>query len=169
VPGGIILAAANCDEDAKYELNPSSASLRDVLDAITSADPSYKWTFERGVVNLVPKEDEPPLLEVRIRKFELKDTNLHLAFDQLFKLPEVKQRQAELNIGEIGHELGLSSLKRPGTGPDESKEGFDVSCEDITVRQALNEIVRVYGHAVWCYSERHCNGKDFVRIDFIVR
>jgi|SRR5215467_14015823 len=68
MPGGIILVAPNCDGDAKYQLNPSSASLSDVLDAITSADPSYKWRFERGVVNLVPKEDQPPLLASRLRR-----------------------------------------------------------------------------------------------------
>src|SRR5262245_23787971 len=170
LPGGIILPAADSHEDTKYQLNPSSVSLRDVLNAITSADPSYKWTFERGVVNLVPKEDQAPLLASRVEKFELKKANLDLAVSELLQLPEVKQRRAELNIDGPWQNISLlSSLKRPGTGPDENQEGFDVSCEDITLRQALNAIVRAHGRGVWRYYERHCNGKDYVGMDFIVR
>jgi hypothetical protein len=168
VPGGIILTT-NCDEEGEYEFSPSSASLRDTLDAITAADPAYKWSLESGVVNLVPKVDETPLLSVRITKFELNNTNLDFAADKLFQLPEVKERQAELNLSEIRHEVGISELKKPSSSTGDDSNGFKVSCEEVTLRQALNAIVRAYGHAVWSYSERHCNGKDDARLAFIAR
>lgn len=169
IPGGIV-TISNCDEEPKHLLTQRSTSLRGALDSIASLDSLNRWQLEDGVVNLLPIHPEPPLLNLRILSFHTKNaTTLFDALGQLLKLRVVRKRMAELNVSEIKTEPGLADLKRPGSKSDEEDQELRVQCKNATLREALNAIVRAHGYAVWAYSERHCDGRSEVRIDFIAR
>ena len=84
-------------------------------------------------------------------------------------LSEVKQRLAKVNITQVRQEIGLTDLRRSGSGVDDSQPGFSVSCSNVTFQEALNAIVSANGKGVWAYSERHCNGRDEIGINFIAQ
>lgn len=168
-PGGIVLPG-DCAKEVEYKLDTKSTSLRDVLDSIVSAAPSYRWQYKHGVVNLIGVRDESALLGLRIQKFEVKNAKtLYGAYNELMNLSDVKQRLAEVNITQVRQEIGLEDLRRSGSGVDDGQQGFSVSCSNVTFREALNAIVRANGKGVWAYSERHCNGRDEIVINFIAQ
>jgi hypothetical protein len=90
------------------------------------------------------------------------------ALYQLMALPEVRDRVAQLHLEELSRHIGLSDLKRPGS-PIEDKPALNLNRRNVTLRVALNAIASAHGYAVWAYTERHCNGRDQFRIDFLVR
>ena len=66
---------------------------REALDTIVEADPRYRWQLVDEVVNLLPADGEPALLNTRISKFRVTDVTSALdALSQLLALPEVKKR-----------------------------------------------------------------------------
>ena len=71
-PGGIVLPG-DCTKEGEYQLDIAGTSLRDVLDSIVSAAPSYRWEYKHGVVNLIAVRDGSALLGLRIKKFEVKN------------------------------------------------------------------------------------------------
>lgn len=168
-PGGIVLPG-DCAKKVEYQLDITSTSLRDVLDSIVSAAPSYRWQYKHGVVNLIGVRDGSALLGLRIKTFEVKNAKtLSGAYNELMNLSEVKQRLAEVNITQVRQEIGFTDLRRSGSGVDDGQQGFSVSCSNVTFREALNAIVRANGKGVWAYSERHCNGRDEIVINFIAQ
>jgi hypothetical protein len=168
-PGGIV-TVSRCNEEAKYRFGENTTSLREALDAIVYSDPTNKWENKNGVVNLIPVSNMPALLELRIAEFHVENakTVLH-ALDHLLKLPEVRQRIAQLHLEELSREPGLTDLKRPGfITPD--PPGLNVHCRKTTFRGVLNAIARAHGSAIWSYTERHCSGgRDEIRLDFLSR
>ena len=168
-PGGIVLPG-DCATEVEYKLDITSTSLRDVLDSIVLAAPSYRWQYKHGVVNLIGVRDVTALLGLRIKNFEVKNAKtLSGAYNELMNLSEVRQRLAEVNITQVRQEIGLTDLRRSGSGVDDSQQGLSVSCSNVRFREALNAIVRANGRGVWAYSERHCNGRDDIGINFIAQ
>lgn len=169
-PGGIVQVLA-CDLEQKYKFAENSRSLRDALDNIVSTAPKHQWQLDDGVINLIPVDDMPPLLNLRIREFNVVENTKTLShvLDQLFRLPEVQERIYQLRLEEPRIHLGFTDLKRPGTVPDEPQSSLDIHCKNTTLRGALNAIARAHGSAVWSYEERHCNGRHQFRIDFVVQ
>jgi len=71
------------------------------LEAITAADPQYKWQVEDDVVNLFPRNGDPALLNTRIQKFEAKQIDVDQALGLLLSSPEVQKREADLNLARL--------------------------------------------------------------------
>jgi len=162
-PGGIV-RVHNCEPDPIIQRwRPLTTSLRNVLDTIVFADPQYRWQIDQGVINLTLKSNEPALLNVRINKLEVKDARSTGALvDNLLALPEVQQARTKLK---------LQSALRISVGPVSLKPNrtvFSISCEGVSVKEALNRIVRNHGSAVWEYRERRCGGKVEFDIKIIV-
>jgi hypothetical protein len=169
VPGGIVLPG-DCAKEDEYQLDIASTTLRDVLDSIVSAAPSYRWQYRRGVVNLIEVRDGTALLGLRIKRFKVNNAKtLSGALSDLMNLSEVKRRLEEVNISQVKQEIGLTDLRRSDSGMDGDTQGFSVSCSNVTFREALNAIVSANGKGAWAYLERHCNGRDEIRINFIVQ
>jgi hypothetical protein len=105
------------------------------------------------VINLLPSEEEPPLLRTRIKDFQVggEPYVIH-AVSQILSLPEVRRSVASLHLS--GGFQRLQGIRSMGT-----QKRFNVHCQDVTLRQALNAIVRAQGRAVWSYAERYCNGR----------
>lgn len=168
-PGGIV-TVSDCSEDVRYGFPVGANSLRETLTMISSVDPTKHWQVKDGVINLLPADEIPDLLSVRIAEFDLEDTRAPLyALDRLLNLPEVRDAIAQLHLEQLRIGIGLVDLKKPGSTQDEAQPLFSVHCKGSTFRGVLNGIARAHGYAVWAYDERHCNGKDQFKVDFIVR
>lgn len=162
VPGGLV-NLQNCDQIIKHTFRPSGPSLREVLNAVVAAEPQYKWQVEDGVVNVIPSEGGPPLLDLRLKHFKVDDAPLiYSALQVLLAMPEVKARVAELKLDYGMVQLGIMPMPAKNLH-------LSIDRKDITVREALNSIVRAQGYAVWAYRERHCQGQKEFAIDFLVR
>ena len=163
VPGGMV-KLNNCNPIAV--LKPWQArifTLRDALDSIIHAEPDYRWFINDGVINLMPKGEEPTLLQVRINRLNVKDAeSIYLPLSKLMSLPEVRESIAQLGLSEAPHLLiGGISLR-----PDRPR--YTIDCQNVTLKEALNTIVRTHGRAVWKYEETRCNSKTEFSIDFVV-
>lgn len=159
VAGGMV-RIIKCEEDKfKQAWRPMGSQLRQLLDAIVTADPRYRWEAKDGVINLLPADGEPALLGIRINEFQVENVTFALdALDKLLALPEVKKRMDELDL-----KPGLTLVKSLSS-PNPPK--FSVQCKGITLREALNAIARAQGRGVWEYIEIHCNEKHEVAIRF---
>ena len=159
--GGVV-RLPTCEPDPiKQVWRPSNSRLADLLDLIVLADTDYRWRFEKGAVNLLPKTGEPELLKTHIARFDVEDVgSTRLALDYLLEAPEIKNRMAELNLSNDALEVSsILSSPKPST--------FGLHCRNVTLREALNAIaVAKKGAALWVYSERHCNGQHQVAITF---
>jgi hypothetical protein len=164
VPGGIVRIVDCTQEPVIQRWQPGGAPLSNILDTIVLADPQYRWQFDNGVINVLPTSNEPDFLKVRIKKFRVRNvTSVTLAYSKLMLLPEIKKAVIDLGLGDSFERLqGPPPLIAENTG-------FDVDCQDVTLREALNAIVRAEGKAVWTYSESHCNERNGFIIEFVVR
>lgn len=159
IQGGVVGIGA-CEQDSlKHIWRPMGSKVRDVLDSIVLADPRYRWEYREGVVNLLPVSGVPALLSVRIGELQVADaTDPDAALDRLRRLPEVKKAMANLNLNWA---MDLF-VKMVETRPKKR----DVRIKDATVLETLNTIAREFPHAIWYYSEFHCDGRDEVLMKF---
>ncbi len=162
-PGGIVVVNRNCMAvEATPQIEREYASLDTALNSIVRQDPWYEWRLEQGAVNLIPTNDEPDFLKIKIKKFRLDgDLNTNLALEKLLRLPEVKDKAEEINLNKGLMFIGLISLRN-------TKPRLKFELKNVTVRQVLNEIVSKDGIAVWRYYESNCNGKIKSYLEFVV-
>jgi hypothetical protein len=155
-PGGETLLTG-CQQEGKALVHLRGNTLEQGLDAITRADPRYRWRVADGVINLLPAGEPPALLMARVSYFDSGPaTDIVSAGAFLFALPEVWQAEASLGLRRsafFGRTLG-SML--PGPQPPRKRLGLRL--RDVTVLAALNAIVRVNTRGVWTYSETNCQG-----------
>jgi hypothetical protein len=162
VPGGIVTIEHCDDRQASQPTLFTSGSLRDSLQEIVKTNPEYQWQLHDGVVNLLPTRDEPALLTVRINRLKMEDApTIGAILGELFELPEVRDAIAKLQLSP-----GTKVVFGSGSPP---REKYTVECRDVTVREALNAIVRAHGRAVWEYKEQRCDGKIVYTVNFIAK
>ena len=163
VPGGVV-KITGCEITSVLHYYPAHTStLRDTLDFIVQSQPDYSWSMNDGVVNLMPKSGEPALLQTRISSLKVKDAeSIYQPFDKLMSLPEVQQSIAKLGLSQTPTFLSIPISLRP------DKPRYSVDCQNVTLKEALNAIVRAHGRNVWRYEEKRCNGKTEYSIDFVV-
>lgn len=167
VPGGIEVVT-RCEEPIRHYLAPAGSSLRDMLESIVAADPQYRWQVEEGVVNLVYQKDNPAFLDQRVAKFEVAQRTVNGAVNQLLAIPEVQRREAELNLGSrLFRGGGIGYFDPSGNTVKKEDKTFSVSCENVTVREALNAIVRAHGRAMWVYKQGNCTGSSWYSIGLL--
>ena len=167
VPGGIV-EMHNCqDQPEERDWNPAGLPLGEVLNSLVKSDPHYRMMANDEIVNLMPADGVPALLNTRISKFDMENvdiSNVYAAMNALLELKEVKTAINEAHlIPPQGTMVGswLTSAPR--------HKYFSVHCENVTLREALNAIVHAQGRAVWVYWERRCNGQTEYDFDFAVR
>ena|SRR5258708_24652354 len=144
-----------------YRNTGHATTLKDALDAVVVAAPTYRWTLsDEGAINLLPVGKLPPLLETEIRYFDWDvSTPMVTALAYLSATHEVRQRKLELNLIQWGHG-GLSAV--PIGGPVEKPRDWR-RVEHVSLLSALNAIARSYGKGVWVYSE--CRHTDSIAIE----
>lgn len=115
---------------------------RDLLIELIKLNPKYDWVESGGVVNVFPKpkyrKSRSPL-EKKLKKVEFVDAWTNIAANELLET-------AGIPLGS-GQEAYLS-----GSGKT------TVSLRDVTVREALNGIVKADGKAMWIFKPRPAGG-----------
>jgi hypothetical protein len=153
IPAGIALPPDDAG-NTRFNFHPTGLSVRNILDSIVAADSRYGWSIENGVINLLPKADSLPLLDVRLSEFKQEEVPVKVMLEALEKMPEVRLRATALGFTEPERgfiQIGLVDTRK-----------FTVKCQNCTVREALNAIARQSGR-VWMYREYNYEGKRIYR------
>jgi hypothetical protein len=134
--------------------------VQDAMDSLVAENPRYRWIRDTNVVNVMATI-EFQLLSTKIPSFELETTDgtrARVVLNELLNLPQVRQRAAELNLKPGLQQGGLEALRRPGY-PQKTPRPIRLSLHDVSLQEAFNSVVRIYGNTIWIYEERQCNGE----------
>ncbi|RMD57542.1 hypothetical protein D6833_13810 [Candidatus Parcubacteria bacterium] len=147
------------NEPTTFSLSLRDVSVRDVLNALISADKRYIWEVHRSmtlpsptleIINVLPangKGDPENLMNVRVDSLELKDINPAQAIERIYQLvPELKK--AYWRRVPPG---GVLSEIRPLT-PPENEFSISLRLHGVSVRDVLNEITLRSGGVCWLYE-----------------
>lgn len=166
VPGGVV-NVSDCNQPATHSFTPRDSSLRGVLDAIVATDPLYRWEVTEGAINVIPGNQLPTFLAVRMSRFDIVEVaSPREVIPQLFKVPEVQRAQAAL--GRHAVQGGVQPFCPEGCPPNEKKK-ISMSLKNVTVREVLNAVAREHGSAVWWFRQSECGGQKTFSLDFAVR
>jgi hypothetical protein len=172
-PGGFAIVQG-CEE-AEPEVQPllsTNATLGEELDKLVANDPGYTYSVDDGVVNLLPYQGAPPLLNARISRFDVEDESIETALARFVDSAEV--RKAKESVGITGTNKlrifvgGNPAPPLPGH-PRIQPKRFTLHLRNVTFMEALNSLVRAQGRGVWRYNEHLCDGEDWDWIDLAAR
>ena len=132
-------------EDPRLTLHLTATTVRDALDAMCHADGRYTWSTDDVFVNVYPIKtinDASYLMNRRLEKLELKElTDIQQGLLAIVnQLPPPKEQVA---IAQIG--IAVEDAYPP--------EPWTTSYENLTVRQAINRLVRHMGErSSWAFT-----------------
>jgi hypothetical protein len=132
----------------KVEL--SEPTIADVLNAVVSSAPGYRWREAEGAYEVSPSGAGCPLLDTRIEDFQVSGVTQAEAVDQLMNLPEVRAGMSALNLR---YEARNSRPAR------QEAEKFSLSVKGASLRQALHQIAGRSGGRFWDFG-RHGGQRD---------
>lgn len=107
----------------------------DVLAAIAFRYPTHDWSLQKGVLNFRLRSRSP--LSKKISKIEFKNEPTNLAVGKICRAVGIRTP------------AGSSSLMRGRSSDPNRFERITLSLQNKTALQALNEIVRKDGKAMW--------------------
>lgn len=124
-------------------------TIKKILVAILAPCPSQRLTVGKDLVHVypVPASAAPNILDLRLRRFRVKDENLFIAEYLLRRAIDAKLHPEKFSGGYNG-----------GTGftPDHvfSVENINFVGENIRIRHILDAIARANGNALWLARTR---------------
>jgi len=144
VPGGVSIALK--DGDARKEFAPDSFTLQGVLDHVITVSPGYQWSESGGVVNVFPLEDYE-VLNLTVPEFEFENKTKHELLAEVIQTKQFRQylKKYSVSAPRLLYMGGLQDPRPP--------RKFSISLKNATVRDILNEIVRLNGSSTWVYME----------------
>lgn len=168
VTGGAVALAGDGNE-RKLTIRPANDTLRAVLQGIVAAEPRYRWAVDNGAVNLLPRKTAPALLDVFIPTFNSMDANnVPSATSILLGLPAIREAAHRLGIDRVEINTGmLAGVPLPGAETPKPPKPLAAHCKNVTLRQALNSIVKANGKGVWIYEEWHAAGRGGFRVTLV--
>lgn len=155
--GGFVEIAACSDfPKGRLQIKPG-LTIRQAMDALVAANPSYEWELKDGVVNLMP-QGGAPLLHTRIAKFQIDatDRETEAIFQDMLRFPEVRESEASLGLQQGMSGGGLSGGK-VNPFPKEPVP-IHIDLHNLSLLTAFNKIVQASPKGVWIYHETDCNG-----------
>lgn len=166
--GGIVILNDDCEEAPNVYWKAIRGTFRPALDDFQADNPAYRWELRGSALNLVPAAGIPPLLAAKIQNFDLRTTDrqtaVGVAIQRLLALPEIRQTATALHLKEGTYYGGgpmaawdYSSGKTPPPPPP--PRPISVQVKDVSLQDALNAVAQAYGHTVWWYSQRGCQGE----------
>jgi hypothetical protein len=163
LPGGISVAR-NCGV-AEPEIVPAeSTTLQAELERIVKVLPDYQWSLDDGVFNFLPKSYMPSPLDINISEFKVENVPVLDAYNQLFALPEVENGFARLGLHEPDMLVGSILVTPPDIKGHKSvkpePKRITLNMLHVTLREALNAIVRADGRKAWLLSVYSCKGNS---------
>jgi hypothetical protein len=158
--GGVALPNEGCSQGTEGSISvPAGMSLNVALEQVAKTRAMSKWQLQDGVLNLLLAGGPPPLLQVRIPRFEWDGgAPVGEAIDRLRQLPEVSQQAVKLGLREAPIEGGTSAVCiRGDCGQKQRRAALPEMEENATLLAVLNQVVHAHAGAVWIYSEYHCD------------
>ena len=153
-----------CSDEPKALVHPDGATLRQVLNSITSGDSRYVWKMHKGVVNLEPVKGVPALLRMRLKNYDSGDfTDAISAVTVLSSLPDVAHTAAGLGLTHNVLGPGLGGVAQ---GQPTPKKPLGIRLHNVTLLEALNTMARANKHGVWVYRETYCGSVHQFSISF---
>lgn len=134
-------------------------TIKELLVAILAACPAEKLTVGKDLVHVYPvgARAAPNILDLRLRRFRVKDENLFIA-----------EYQLELAIDRRLHPEKFSAGYNGGTGfPPKhvfSVVNISFSGENVRVRDILDAIARLNGNALWLARIRANPGRPLAEV-----
>jgi hypothetical protein len=130
-------------------VNLKNTALKDVLDFLMIAEPSYRWKLEDGVINVIPAVDRDDLLEkllsLRIKQFDPPRGLYVFAFrDAILEIPEVYNFLQTHGL-EASHTAHMSGAMPPPLD-------FEFRVADTELRALLNKLIRDRHRRMWILS-----------------
>ena len=167
VSGGMVVTQG-CDDNTPFVYwSAVQGTIRQALNDFQANNPEYRWELRGGTLDLVPAAGIPPLLATKIRRFNLQTTDQQTsagaAFGMLMKLPEIQEAATVLHISKnmsVGGPQAAwdySSGKTPPRPPP--PRPVSVQLKDVSLQDALNALAKEYGHTMWTYWQRSCEGE----------
>jgi hypothetical protein len=158
--GGVALPNQDCSHGPEASITvPAGTTLDKALWQVAKSRATSEWQLRDGVANLLPAGLVPPLLQVRIKRFEWdRAAPLRETVDRLRHLPEVSEEALKLGLREAPFEGGMSQICIRGDCTQKPKPASALEVEeDTTLLNVLNRVVDAHGGAIWNYSEYRCN------------
>ena len=168
--GGVVMMQG-CDQNTPFVYwNAVQGTIRQALDDFQANNPEYHWELRGGTLDLLPAAGIPPLLAAKIRNFNLQTTDQQTsagaAVGMLMKLPEVQQAATALHISKSMSGGGLEAVPDYHSGKTAPlPQLVSVQLQDVSLQDALNAVAKAYGHTMWTYWQRSCEGKTTYTMD----
>jgi len=170
--GGVAISNQDCSHGPEGSILIAAGTSFDVaLGQVAKSKAMAEGQLRDGVANLLPADGAPPLLQVRIRRFEWdRTTPVREVIDRLRQQPEVSEEATKLGLKEAPFEgsgmsaicLGHDCREKPKPVPAMETE------EGATLLTVLNRIVQAHSGAVWSYSEyHHCDSNTLFSLDVL--
>ena len=159
ISGGVATSYSGCSEGPDIPVSISAGTkLDNALSQVAANGHKAEWQLRDGVANLLPSGSPPPLLLLRVSRFEWDSTKPPAeSIGQLVQAADVSRGASELRLRQTAFEGGASAVCARGDCTKKTKsQGLLHAEEDATVLTLLNHIVKSHPGAVWNYSEYRC-------------
>jgi len=139
-------------------------TIREAMNALVSANPSYKWELQNGVVILMPRTGVP-LLDTKIGKFQMdaSERETSAVVQKMLGAPEVRLHAAQLDL-KLGLGQGGPGIYEEHPVP-KAPARFQSDWDNFSLLDGLNRIVRTSPKAVWIYRETDCRNDKTYRVE----
>jgi hypothetical protein len=156
-----------CTPEPKVHLALAKGTkLSAALQSLAAAASEFDWHIEGQVVTVTRRHSHPNLLNVKIGRFEFNRTVAPPeVFRQLMALPEIEAAKENLRLSPGPVTFGPGSTSAAGHRPGIISRRKKYVIQNVSLQDALNEIVRSYGDIAWIYEQRRCNGKETVALN----
>jgi hypothetical protein len=150
-PGGALLLE-ECKGAKPTVVLPTTQSRSELMDAIVATDTKYYWRTNGKSINLLPRWFALSPLEIRIKRFQVRNVLVTDAYDQLYALKEAKD-------GIVGRNLQKPTWRFLAGGVTAEKKRISLDLTNVTLGEALNAIVEADGQKIWLFKVRVCEGR----------
>ncbi|MBI4801772.1 MAG: hypothetical protein HY796_04520 [Elusimicrobia bacterium] len=148
---GCVYAEGDSNDDFNEVKITGNAAVESVLKEIIRKNPRYQWTIEDGVINIAPKKEFRHLVNGK---------------DPLDTIVEdfTINEERGLARNRVCNAAGLNCLPRDLAGIRELCKPISLHLKKVTLREALNKIVKADGMASWEFEYYGEDKQPFVDI-----
>ncbi len=138
--------AMQVEQPVRVRIDIRKGTVRDVLNAITAADPAYAWEESSfGAIAVFPKDRPSSLLDVLVSKYSVANVGPQEAINELLKTPEVQRWMVRAAV-RYEHPKGAATQPTSGSGII-----FRMDLKNAQVRSILNAIATSSRSNLWVY------------------